>query len=340
MLGLFGRALPVLAVVALFFVDAPASASPFTSMVVFGDSLSDSGNNAIAIGKDPGQLVGSNFYVPTYPYASGVYSNGPVWASNAAAALNVPLLPSLAGGTNYAFGGATTGTPGGGPDGFPYSLLQQAGQYLAAVNNHASPTALYVVEGGGNNARATLAAIAALPQGTDPTQTIVSAAQAYANDIKTIVDGLNAVGAKHIIVWNTPNIGLAPAVHSLGLQAAGLGSLLASTMNQALAFELKSVADVTMFDIYGLGTAIAANPAAYGFTDAFDACGAAPSGTDCNKYVYWDGIHPTAAAHRVIADAFVASAVPEPSTWALALIGVGVIGFVAYRRRTPRPAEA
>lgn len=340
MLRLFGRALPVLAVISLSFVNVPASASPFTSMVVFGDSLSDSGNNAIAIGTAPGQVVSGNLYVPSYPYASGVYSNGPVWASDAAAALNVPLLPSLGGGTNFAFGGATTGTPGGGPGGFPYSLVQQAGQYLAAVNHHASPTALYVVEGGGNNARATLAAIAALPPGSDPTQTIVSAAQAYANDIKSIVDGLNAAGAKHIIVWNTPNIGVAPAVQSAGLQAAGLGALLASTMNQALAFELKSVADVTMFDIFGLGTAIAASPAAYGFTDASNACGAAPSGTDCNNYVYWDGIHPTAAGHRVIAEAFVASAVPEPSTWALALIGFGLIGVVAYRRRTPRPAEA
>lgn len=229
---------------------------------------------------------------------------------------------------------ATTGTPGSGPNGFPFSLLQQAGQYLSAVNNHASSTALYVVEGGGNNARATLAALAALPSGTDPTQTIVSAAQAYANDIKTIVDNLNAAGAKHIIVWNTPNIGLAPAVRAAGSQVQALGQLVASSMNQALSFQLQSETDVTTFDIFGLGTKIANNFGAYGLTDASHACGAAPSGTDCNKYVYWDGIHPTAAAHQIIADAFVASAVPEPSTWAMALIGFGLIGVVAYRRRT------
>jgi phospholipase/lecithinase/hemolysin len=62
-----------------------------------------------------------------------------------------------------------------------------------------------------------------------------------------------------------------------------------------------------------------------------DACGAIV-GANCNTYAYWDGIHPTAAAHEVISDAFLAVAVPEPSTWVLMFLGFACIGFMTYRR--------
>lgn len=52
-----------------------------------------------------------------------------------------------------------------------------------------------------------------------------------------------------------------------------------------------------------------------------------------SAYAYWDGIHPTAAAHEIIADAFVVAAIPEPSTWIMMVVGFASFGFVAYRRR-------
>ncbi len=45
--------------------------------------------------------------------------------------------------------------------------------------------------------------------------------------------------------------------------------------------------------IFGLGTAIALDPSAFGFTNVTDACGAIV-GANCSTYEYWDGIHPTA----------------------------------------------
>jgi outer membrane lipase/esterase len=172
-------------------------------MVVFGDSLSDSGNDALLVGSTT-QVITGNTYIPGHPYAPGTtFSNGPVWASDAASAIGVPLLPSVAGGTNFAFGGATTGGPGPIPN-----LLLQANQYLGLTHNVASPNALYVIEGGGNNARAALAAIAG---GAAPGPTILSTAVSFAANIGTIVDELQLAGAKHIVVWDTPNIGLAPA---------------------------------------------------------------------------------------------------------------------------------
>jgi outer membrane lipase/esterase len=299
----------------------PAAASPYSSLVVFGDSLSDSGNAALLGGTSAPNITG-NTYIPSQAYApSANFSNGPVWASDVAAALGVPLQPSVIGGTNFAFGGSTTGGPGPSPN-----LITQAGIYLASTGHVASPTALYVVEGGGNDARAALGAIAG------GTATIQSTALSFAANIASIVNALEVGGAQHIIVWDTPNLGLAPAVAAQG--AAALASLLATDMNLALANILASDTRVSIFDIFHLGTSIANNPAVYGLTNVTDACGAAPIGTNCNNYEYWDGIHPTAAAHHVIADAFIAQAVPEASTWAMLLIGFAGVGYMTYRRKS------
>jgi outer membrane lipase/esterase len=323
----FARALlPVFSVAILACAGLPATATTYTSMVVFGDSLSDDGNNALAIGT-PNQTITGNSYVPTFPYASGVYSNGPVWATDAAQQLGLTLAPSSAGGTDYAYGGATTGPA---VSSFPFSLLTQASQYLHSTGNVASSSALYVVAGGGNDARAALSAIAANP--SSASATIAATATSFAANILTIVNELNLAGAQHIVVWDTPNIGLAPAVVAGG--GSALGTLLAADMNADLAAALAGKTDVSTFDIFGLGTSIALDPSAYGFTNVTDACGAVV-GANCNQYAYWDGIHPTAAAHEVIADAFVdqVTGVPEPSTWAMMILGFCGVGFMAYRRK-------
>jgi outer membrane lipase/esterase len=323
----FSRLLPLVAVTAFSLTALPASASLYDSLVVFGDSLSDSGNNTIVIGSNPGQTITGNTYVPSQTYGSGVYSNGPVWAADAAAKLGVPLTPSLAGGTNYAYGGATTGPAG---NGFPFSLLTQASQYLAT--NTVSANALYVIAGGGNDARAALGAIAAC-SGVCLGPTVAATATQYAANVGAIVNALQAGGAQHIIVWNTPNLGLAPAVAAAG--ASALGTFLANSMNTALAAQLAGESGVSTFDIFGLGTSLALNPGAFGFTDVTNACGAIVA-ANCDTYAYWDGIHPTAAAHAVIADAFlVVAGVPEPSTWIMMFVGFACVGFVAYRRKQP-----
>jgi outer membrane lipase/esterase len=297
----------------------PAAASPYTSMVVFGDSLSDSGNGALVVGATAPAITG-NSYIPSRPYLPFAdFSNGKVWASDVASALGVPLQPSFLGGTNFAVGGATTGGP------FP-SLVAQAALYLAS--SPASATALYVIEGGGNDARAALGAIAG---GADIAMTLQNTSLSFAANIASIVTSLKVSGAQHIIVWDTPNIELAPAVAATG--AASLGSLLATDMNLALAAALAPDPGVSIFDIYGLGTSIAANPSAFGLSNVTDACGAI-EGADCSKYEYWDGIHPTAAGHMLIADAFIAQAVPELSTWAMLVVGFAGVGFMAYRRKS------
>ena len=64
------RLLPALALVVAALASVPADAGPYNTFVVFGDSLSDSGNNAAAGLFDPSQVVTGNTYVPSNTYAS------------------------------------------------------------------------------------------------------------------------------------------------------------------------------------------------------------------------------------------------------------------------------
>lgn len=329
----FARSLfPSVALMLAALTSPLALAGPYDSLVVFGDSLSDDGNNFAAGLYDPTQIITDNSYIPTYTYASHVYSNGPVWATDFASLIGVSLAPSLTGGTDYAFGGATTGPAG---SSFPYSLLDQTAMYVAGAGS-VSANSLFVVAGGGNDARAALVAIQG---GADPTTTITNEAISFATNIGTIVTELQNKGAQHIIVWDTPNLGLAPAVASDGPVVADGASFLAASMNSALTSALAG-RGVSIFDIYGLGTTIAADPAAYGFSNVSDACGAV-TGANCDQYAYWDGIHPTAATHEIIANSMlaVAAPIPEPETWLLMLIGMFSIGWAA-KRRAIRPSTS
>src|SRR5689334_19155339 len=95
---------------------------PFDRIVVFGDSLSDSGN-------------------------AGRFSNGPVWVERLARYLGVELSPAARGGTNFAVGGA----PVEGPPG-SQSLREQVRRFLAQRSRAAgTDRTLYIVFGGAND---------------------------------------------------------------------------------------------------------------------------------------------------------------------------------------------
>src|ERR1700693_4280132 len=98
-------------------------------------------------------IISGNSFIPTFPYASGHYTNGQVWAQSFASAFGLSANPSVLGGTDYAFGGATTGTlsPGGLFSPFPPSLETQVAFFLSQHGNAAPSDALYVIAGGGNN---------------------------------------------------------------------------------------------------------------------------------------------------------------------------------------------
>ncbi len=97
------RRLPTILIGLLVLAVQPiwVSAGTVTDLIVFGDSLCDVGNRFdVSKGSTPAPE----------DYWEGRYSNGPVWVSRYSELIGVTEpTRSLAGGTNYAYGGAETG---------------------------------------------------------------------------------------------------------------------------------------------------------------------------------------------------------------------------------------
>lgn len=325
-------------------IPGSAALAGYSNLFVFGDSLSDSGNNAfLTMNRTPVPISGNDF-VATFPYNSGRYTNAQVWAELLAASLGLSATASLAGGTDYAFGGATTGplTPNPFPSGllnpFPPSIETQVAFFLAQHGPMIPGDALYVVEGGGENAQTALDAIGS-SCGTDPVCTnaiIHSAAAGFVADIENIDSELEAAGAKNLVVWDVPDLGKAPAVLAAGPAASMLGTMIAAAMNQALVGVIGADPDVKLFDVFSLANDAIAHPGAFGLSNVTDAC-ARFVDCDPSKFLFWDGDHPTSAAEVIISDAIEALVVPEPSTLALLAIALFGLGFTLFAGGTRVP---
>lgn len=329
-----GRALRV-ATAAFLLQFGSAWAAAYSNIFVFGDSLADSGNNAYFFDnytpysgmRTPTPL--SEPLIPTLPYASNRYSNGPVWTEYFAAALGLSAQAALTGGTNFAFAGARTGPAG---SSFPYSMTDQVGMFLTGTGGFAPSSALYVVEGGGNDARDVLLAAGG---GADPMPLIAD----YAGSMANIIRALALAGGDQFLVWNVPDIGKIPymlAVDALYPGTSAYASMLAAAMNMALASALSTLdADILdgihLFDAYKMMDDVAANPGAFGFVDASTPCAMSPACiSNPSAYFFWDGIHPTTAGHALMARLSVAE-IPEPQT--LLLLALALIALAAFRRR-------
>lgn len=300
---------------ALFLSLASAQASAYSQLYVFGDSLSDTGNLFAATG-------GTN---PIPPYFNGRFSNGPVWVETLAASLGLPVNPSLLGGTNYAFAGAVTG-PSFVAQPVP-TLVQQAASFIGAPGP-ADPNALYVIWGGGNDVRA----------GGNPGGSMANAV----TNVTNIITSLAAEGAKFFLVANLPNIGLTPDAIAGGPAAVAGATFLSTTFNSALAAALPGLGaglgvGINQLDVFGFLNNVIANPGAYGINNTNTKCYTGSStlggGTVCatpDTYVFWDGIHPTAAAARALGG-LAGSIVPVPAAAWLFVSGVAVLG--ALRRK-------
>ncbi|MEW9573311.1 autotransporter domain-containing protein [Rhodanobacter sp. Si-c] len=341
---------------ALLFSTA-ASATDFSKVVVFGDSLSDAGN--ISLASDPS----------IQPPLEFTTNPGHVAVQDLAGSLGYALGPSLAGGTDYAWGGAgvLTNSPGT-PAAVP-TITDQVDAYLAAGN--VDPHALYSIWGGANdifyaatsagaaataqqliqqNVAAQIAQLqlagytAAQIQALTPTITqqvtatvtqqvlakaqvsgFMTADQAQAaittaaqQEVK-LIGALQSAGVKNILVFNLPNIGLTPDGTSEGATAAeqltDLSVIFNGTLNTGLGQLGKGIIPV---NTYALINEVIANPSLYGFSNVTTpACGAGSSSVQCGpqgsglpytyaagtdqSYLFADGVHPTTAAHAMLA---------------------------------------
>lgn len=295
-------------VVFLFTLPGLSQAqTDYEDIFIFGDSVSDSGNIYLMTGqttKSPYPLV------PTYPYTIGGhhYSNGKTWAEqfttgmgDATGGKASRANPGKNG--NYAHGGARgrNNTLHPSPD-----SLEQAQMFIADYNE-APSDALYVVQFGGNDVRDALDAARGDP--TLATSFTILFTAAY--EVRETIQALYDAGARNFLIANSPNLANTPAVNLMG--ASFITGIFVGTYNgelegHLLALEVNPGVVIHQFNMFEFTNELVDNPGDYGLTNVTSPClnFLVESGGKCENpedYLFWDGLHPTAVAHKSIAEA-------------------------------------
>src|SRR4051812_35677085 len=302
------------------FGQAPA----FSQVIVFGDSLSDTGNVRARTNAKSGGLI--DFPSHTFNYANGRFTNDAetdppshsyigVWHEQLARTFLglPPATNSLGGGLNFAFGGAVTTdgtheevqeTPFGNVSVTIDDMGKQMDDYLAA--HVVDPNALYIVWGGNNDIR------------NDESSASVTATVGRVDGLVTRLAG---AGVKYIMVPNVIPLGDIPRYS---------GTPKGATENQAsaeyraeLAGSLDAVQGTLMaqgftpriyrVDVWADAVRVFSNGPRFGFTN-ITSPSQDNSSADPDQYVFWDDVHPTTAGHyRLALTAFNTMVNPTPS---------------------------
>jgi phospholipase/lecithinase/hemolysin len=285
----------------------------FSQVVVFGDSLSDTGNVRNRTDSESGGVV--DYPSHTFNYSNGRFTNDDetdpsstlyagVWHEQLAQTFLglSPATYSLGGGTNYAFGGATTNdgthdevavsTPFGDITITVDDMGKQMDDYLAS--HVVDPNALYLVWGGGNDLR------------NDDSATNVTATAARAT---ALVSRLANAGAQYILVPNVPPLGDIPKysadparIDSLNTASANYRQELNADLDSLLSsLALQGITPtVSRLDTWTNIIRVFSDGSRYGFTNI---SGSAQGDSSANpdEFVFWDDVHPTTAAHYQLA---------------------------------------
>ena len=289
-------------VVLVFILGFTGSAwgQNFSDVVVFGDSLSDSGNT--------GSLQ------PLPPGTSFTTNPDPVWSEIVAETFGASGTNSLAGGSNYTFGGACVNpdTPCA-YDVVP-TVTEQIEQYFLKSDGRADPNALYVIWGGGNDISNSLF--------NDPLNAAgltLAAAEVNVEQIRRLQDA----GARHVVVYNLPDFSKSPFAINLGPVVQEALTQQVTAYNKVLHDGIRESEDgIVPINSHAFFNEIVENHESYGFTDATGtACGepdaTTPLSLTCGpqgsgypvtyedganqQYLFADRSHPSGGMHAMIA---------------------------------------
>ena len=298
-------------------------AQDYSAVVVFGDSLSDSGNVA-------GLL-------PLVPPGSSFTTNPDlVWAELVAQTFAAPGINSLAGGTNFAVGGACVNpdlpclvtVPGVGEIRLPGIDEQIALHVGSRPDGAADPDALYALWAGSNDLVDILEAAQMPAPGAPPVNPEAAIAETARHYVRAI-QRLQDAGARHIVVFNLPDPGTTPFAQSIpDPRFSATLTALAQDYNETLNAGLGSLDDgIVPIDAFGFFDQVVRDPAKYGFTNVDGtacaplseavnalACGPADSPSPATyapganeSFLFADGKHPSGAAHAMLASVVTAT---------------------------------
>jgi phospholipase/lecithinase/hemolysin len=270
----------------------------FTSLTIFGDSLSD-----------PGNLFALTEGFPfSPPYSAGRFSNGDIWADYLVEQVGLEATQVQ----NFAFGGATTGRDNGldplisfltGTEANLPGLLDEIDLYFDSLGagGLADPEGLYVLWAGAND-------LFNLPSDPSDTEAIGQFLANSVQNIATAITQLTARGAQAFVIPNLPNLGLLP--RNLDPSLSGPATALSLAFNTGLAAALEGLEqnfptpiDIIPIDIFALTTEVISTPTEFGFTNVTDPLLEAGLLQDPG-FFWWDDQHPTTRVHDLLADVF------------------------------------
>lgn len=282
--------------------------------VVFGDSLSDPGNDYVLFG----QTVKAPFTpIPPWPYSIGGhhFSNGMTWAEQLANAIDSPDSGAPAElnaqNTNYAFGGARARANGPEPE---IDLTTQVSLFTGNFNQ-ACPNATYIFWIGGFDLLDAVQSLAVDPSGAQAVAIISGAVESIASHIGLLA----TIGAQKFVVIDAPDVSKTPLVLAQPAQVQALAAFFSLRFNLGLGSAIQQLQalglNITRFDPNPLIDAVEEDPANFGLVNGTTPClsfGVIPHAL-CQappQYFFWDGIHPTTAGHKVFANAVRAGIFP------------------------------
>lgn len=273
-------------------------AKSFSRIILFGDSMSDNGN-LYQRSVELSLIFPISPVLPiSPPYFKGRFTNGQVWVEHLSQKLNIDKDSLL----NYAYAGASIQN-----DYMPIpNLDKQVNKYLT-WNRSGDPYALYVVWMGSNDFLRTL------DQPQD--EVIDSMIAGFEYNVRRLIEH----GAKHLLAPSLPDLSFTP--DTLSKDVKNGNNIYSSRMhNMAIAYnkvlaeqlirlqnEFPDVHFMT-YDVYKFIHEAHDQADKFGFSVIDQRCNPNSYWKDdeeiCNmpkQYVFWDGIHPTAQAHDILA---------------------------------------
>lgn len=305
----------------VFASPAKVLAENYNEIYIFGDSLSDTGN----------VLNITNGAIPSSPtYFNGRFSNGITWVEYLSSDLGIMFNPK----NNFAVGGATTGI--GNIALRNLTGLQKQVESFKEANPSADPKALYIIWAGTNDYLDYF--FGGVPNPSESGANLSAA-------IKSLTD----VGAKNIMVVNLPDLGKFPVANADSKNSTILTNF-SNAHNSSLTTNLKFLRqqlkpDVHLInlDVNSLFNRFIDTPQEFGFTNALDSCiprnlsvfpvdvPTRPVRCTPNTFLFYDEVHPTTAAHKLIGEyalfTLKSTSVPEANS-VLGLLALSVSAVV------------
>ncbi|MFT4920110.1 MAG: outer membrane lipase/esterase [Zhongshania aliphaticivorans] len=319
-------------------VSAQAQQPYFDQLLIFGDSLLDSGNFGFRFTNRVGDGNGN--------FSTGAYAE--IAPQHLGKALGLATNPAVSGGgTNYAVGGYQTSDIVKSINGAGLFLPRedQAGtkvrdSYLTEFGS-VNPKALILIDGGGNNF------LGAAANNVPVTEGMV---RGWASELVGGISALSAAGGRYIMLSNLPDLGKTAAVQAQNIGspgAAAAASAGSAGFNQAVqAYANLSSANIIPVDLAGLISYVSNNAEGYGFANGdlggfdqrymcFDAVnsdciehpvyGKSQATTaDPSKLMFNDGVHPTARVGAIAGDYMIDVIVAPQVVGQVPSLGLGI----------------